>query len=329
MGHEDLGKHYESIGELSKAFDAYSHMRPDISAPRHIVDIAKHLANISLQRRDWVMVATNLNKLMGFQDGEEEKNFQPYQKIAMGIGLLGQSKYQDAAQSFLEADTTIPSTMYSDVASPNDVAVYACLLALATMDRNDLKKKVLENTNFKTFLQLEPHLRKAVSQFVIGRYSACLAILESYRPDYLLDIYLQKHVAKIFADIREKCIVSYMVPFSRVALAGMNAAFGSPGKPIEPELADMIRSGKLKARINKIDGIVTVVPSKPRSELQKGGLEKARSYEMEAVERIRRMSLLAADLEVKGNRRQNLGGGLHQQALPGETSEMAFDPPSV
>ena len=255
MGHEDLGKHYESIGELSKAFDAYSHMRPDISAPRHIVDIAKHLANVSLQRRDWVMVATNLNKLMGFQDGEEEKNFQPYQKIGAGIGLLSQGKYQEAAQNFLDADTTISSTTYNEIASPNDVAVYGCLLALATMDRDDLKKKVLENANFKTFLQLEPNLRKAVSQFVIGRYSSCLAILDSYRPECLLDLYLQKHVPKIFADIREKCIVSYMRPFSRVSLDSMNAAFGSPEKPIEPELADLIRHGKLQARINKIDGV--------------------------------------------------------------------------
>lgn len=201
------------------------------------------------------MVATNLNKLSGHQNGEDDKAFQPYQKIATGIALLGQEKYAEAALMFLETDTTIPSTTYNDVASPNDVAIYACLLALATMDRKDLQKKVLENENFKAFLQLEPHMRKAVSQFIIGRYSACLAILENYRPDYLLDVYLQRHVAKIYAEIREKCIVSYMIPFSCVTLENMNAAFAAPRQSVEPELAAMIRAGTLQARINKVDGV--------------------------------------------------------------------------
>jgi len=259
MGHEDLGKHYEAIGDLSRAFDAYSQMRPDVSTPRHIVEVGKHLASVSLQRRDWVMVATNLNKLSGYQNGEEDKVFQPYQKIATGIALLGQEKYAEAAQCFLEADSTVASTHYNEIASSNDVAIYGCLLALATMDRNDLQTKVIESNNFKSFLQLEPHLRKAITQFVIGRYSACLAILESYRPDYLLDIHLQRHVAKIYAEIRDKCIINYMVPFSCVTLESMNAAFAAARKSVEPELAAMILGGKLQARINKIDGVSTLL----------------------------------------------------------------------
>lgn len=205
------------------------------------------------------MVATNLNKLVGYQNGEDDKAFQPYQKIATGIALLGQEKYAEAAQNFLEADASIPPAAYNEIASPNDIAAYGCLLALATMDRKDLQTKVLENNNFRSFLQLEQHLRKAVSQFVIGRYSACLAILEAHRPDYLLDVYLQRHVPKIYAAIREKCIVSYMVPFSCVNLDSMNAAFTVSGKSIEPELAHMIRAGKLQARINKIDGVSEVL----------------------------------------------------------------------
>jgi COP9 signalosome complex subunit 1 len=226
-----------------------------VSTPKHIVEVGKHLASVSLQRGDWVQVATNLNKLAGHQNGEDDKNFQPYQRIATGIALMCQEKYAEAASNFLEVDTTIPFTTYNDIASPNDVAVYGCLLALATMDRKGLQNQVLQNVNFKTFLQLEPHLRRAVSQFVIGRYSACLSILESYRADYLLDVYLQKHVAKIYAEIRDKCIVHYLVPFSCVTIDSMNASFAAPGKSVEPELAAMIRTGRLQARINKVEGV--------------------------------------------------------------------------
>jgi COP9 signalosome complex subunit 1 len=255
MGNEDLGKHLESIGDLSGAAEAYSRMRPDVSTPKHIVDVGKHLVRVSLQRREWNMVTAHLTKMGGIQNPEDEKTLQPYLKIAQGIAFLGQEQYLEAALAFLAADPSVPSTTYSEIASANDVAVYGGLLALASMEREHLQTKVLDSSSFRTFLELEPHIRRAVTQFVNGRYSACIATLESHRADYMLDLYLQKHIPKLYAKIRSKCIVQYLIPFSCVTLDTMNAAFGSPENPIEQELVTMIQSGVLNARINTIDKV--------------------------------------------------------------------------
>lgn len=270
MGNEDLAKHLESIGDLSAAAETYSKMRPDVSTPKQFVDVGKHLVRVSIQRREWGIVGAHLSKMGGVQNAEEDKALQPYLKIAGGIALLGQEKYLEAALSFLAADPSVPSSTYSELASPNDVAIYGGLLALASMDRKQLQTMVLDNARFRGYLELEPHIRRAVAQFVSGRYSACIAILESYRPDYLLDIYLQKHIPAIYAQIRSKCIVQYLIPFSCVSLDTMNKAFGSPAQPIEDELADMIRSGTLQARINTIDKVSPALharahPGGPRS----------------------------------------------------------------
>jgi len=255
MGNEDLGKHLESIGDLNGAAEAYSKMRPDVSTPKQIVDVGKHLVRVSLQRREWSMVAAHLSKMNSNQTQEDEKTLQPYIKIATGISLLGQERYREAAESILQANSDVAITHYAEIASPSDVAVYGGLLALASMDRKDLQEHVLDNSSFRTFLEREPHIRRAVSQFVNGRYSACLDTLETHRTDYMLDLYLQKHLAKLYAEIRNKCIVQYMIPFSRVKLDTMQAAFGSPDSPIEDELAAMIRAGTLEARINTIDRV--------------------------------------------------------------------------
>lgn len=53
--------------------------------------------------------------------------------------------------------------------------------------------------------------------------------------------------------------------------------------------------------------------------MQKKGLETAKVYETEALERIRRMNIVAADLEVKGNRKSQ------GSALPGIAGETWFD----
>ena len=255
MGNEDLGKHLESIGDLAGAIEAYSRMRPDVSSPKHIIDVGKLLVSISVQRREWPMVAANLNKITSMGESPEEKAVLPYIRIMHGVALMGQEKYAEAASSFLQAGVNNSVVVPQDLITGNDVAVYGGLLALATMDRKELNSKVLENSDFRTFLELEPHIRRAISQFVNGRYSTCLQTLEAYRADYMLDLHLQRHVPIIYAQIRSKCIVNYLIPFSCVTLQNMEDAFAVPGQALETELAGMIREGVLSARLDTINKV--------------------------------------------------------------------------
>lgn len=254
MGNEDLAKLYEWTGEMNQAYEVYARMRSDVSTTKHITEVGLHLARISVHRRDWAMAVTNINKISGIQSETVDKSMQSICNILYGIAQLGQNKYAESADHFLQVDPSIEPTLYNEYASPNDIATYGGLLALATMSRAELSK-FLETSNFRAFLELEPHTRRAITQFVNGRYSACLAILESYKPDYLLDIYLQPHVKHLYTLIRGKCIFHFLQPFSCVTIDSMNAAFAAPGESIEDELADMIRTGNLLARIDAIDQV--------------------------------------------------------------------------
>lgn len=268
MGNEDLAKHLESMGELGQAYEVYAKMRSDVSSTKHIIECGLHLARISIYRRDWSMAIANVNKINGLQSDKDkdggDKGLQALCNILYGIGHLGQSKYPEATSSFLLVEPTVEASLYDEFASPNDIATYGGLLALATMSRSELSR-FLDNSSFRTFLELEPHIRRAISQFVNGRYSACLAILDSYRSDYLLDIYLQPHVKHLYSLIRGKCIYHFLQPFSCVTIDSMNAAFAPPGDSIEAELEEMIRNGGLQARIDSID---KVRPSKNNNRLE-------------------------------------------------------------
>ncbi|PFH60418.1 hypothetical protein XA68_11006 [Ophiocordyceps unilateralis] len=300
MGNEDLGKHLESIGKLQEASDAYGRMRQDVGTAKHIVECIRHVTTVALQRRDWTVVSSSVGKLAGVQTDEDDKSTQAYVKVASGIALLCTSHYLDAANSFLQVDSSAPPAAYANVASPNDIAIYGGLTALATMQRQDLQQRVLDNQAFRTFLEQEPNVRKAISLFINGRYSSCLSILESVRPDYLLDIYLHKQIPALYSKIRSKCIVQYFVPFSCVTIDSLNTAFGQPGQSIEPELVDMVRDGLLKARIDAKDKLLVAVCPDPRVEMQMEILEVARRFEQDAKERLRRINLIAAGLEVIG-----------------------------
>ena len=250
MGNEDLGRHYQAIGELAKAFEAFSRMRQDASTAKHIVDVSRHLIGVSIEQKNWMGVATHVQKIRtNMSHTEEDKALQPYLAAAEGLAHMDSKAYYGAAKSFLSTDIGM-GTSCNTFIIPNDVAVYGGLCALATMERNELHSRVLENSSFRTYLELEPHIRRAITFFVNSRYSACLAILESYRPDYLLDVYLQKHVDDLYSMIRSKSIVQYFIPFSCVTLDSLNAAFAAPGKTIDKELAKMIERKELVARID-------------------------------------------------------------------------------
>ncbi|VUC20383.1 unnamed protein product [Clonostachys rosea] len=304
MGNEDIGTHLEEIGQLKEAAEAYGRMRHDVSSTKHILDCAQHLVSVALQRRDWVSVISNVNKISGLQVADSEKNLQPYVKAVLGIGQLGMGKYHEAAASFLQINSNGSLASFQGLATPNDIAIYGGLLALATMDRNDLQTKVLDSSTFRTFLEHEPHVRKAISLFINGRYSNCLSILDALQTDCLLDLYMQKHVETIFNRIRRKCIIQYFIPFSCVTLQSLDEAFGRGGNSIEDELASMIRDGALSARIDSKSKLLVAVSADPRAQMQAKALEVARKYEQEAKERLRRINVIASGLEVVRGKKQ-------------------------
>jgi len=319
MGNEDLGKHYQATGDLPKAFEAFSRMRQDITVSKQIIDVTRHLIEVAAEQKNWIAVTSNVQKLRGILSAsEEDKSINPFLQAAEALAHFEGGDYQTAAVGFLNTESGMGSSANS-IISPNDVAIYGGLCALATMDRNELQKNVLENSSFRTYLELEPQIRRAIAFFVNSRYTACLNILESYRPDYLLDIYMHKHIDEIYFMVRSKSIVQYFIPFSCVTLDSMNQAFAPPGKNIDKELSTMIQRGDLNARINTTDRVslcitclqiklmihqlLEAVPSNPRTKLQRDALEMTDDYTREARRRIMHMNVSMADLEVKGSKR--------------------------
>jgi COP9 signalosome complex subunit 1 len=68
-----------------------------------------------------------------------------------------------------------------------------------------------------------------------------------------------------------------------------------------------------KTTANTQPQVVRVPPVNARAKMQAAGLAAANNYEGDAVERIRRMSILAADCEVRGTRKANLASFVGQQ----------------
>lgn len=261
MGHEDLGKHLYTSGDLTGAFKCYTRMRDFCTTSKHIVDMSMQIARVCIEQGSYVSVGSHVLKIRNLtRTPEEEEELKPILSIFTGLTHLSTGDFRGAAKSFLECPSTLGSS-FNDVVSANDVAIYGGLCALASMERTQLKSHVLDNSDFRNFLELEPQMRRAISFFHTAKYSSCLAILADYRSDYILDIHLHKHVNRLYESIRSKGIVQYFIPFSCVTLKSMAEAFVTNEETLERELVGMIGRGTLDARIDTQNKVLYNFPS--------------------------------------------------------------------
>ena len=79
---------------------------------------------------------------------------------ASGLAELAARKYPSAARRFLSV--SFESFHYPELVSAGNVAIYGGLTALATLNRKELKESVLQSSNFKQFLELEPAMRETI-----------------------------------------------------------------------------------------------------------------------------------------------------------------------
>ncbi|KAF2031335.1 PCI-domain-containing protein [Setomelanomma holmii] len=322
MGNEDLGHFYYDTGDYSSAAKAYMKMREHCTSSKHLADMNLRLVYVSITQKSWMGVQTNLAKVEAAQlKGDDKSKLEPIVSSCSGLAQMSLGNFREAAKYFINTSpaylTTDPSaniTWQKDVISPNDIAVYGGLCALASMDRSDLQNKVLGSNEFRNFLELEPHIRRAINLFCNSKYSACLEVLESYRTDYYLDVYLFPVLNTVYSRIRSTSIVQYFIPFSCVTLDEMASKFPVSGFRIEDELEEMINSGTLDARIDLVDRLLISPPTNPHHDVHTDALAMADKYDHTLRLRLARLNMLAAGVEIK----QDKGAGEKMSSAMGD-----------
>lgn len=343
MGQEDLATHHLSTGGpppdassaqslnmtgYNAAYQAFSKMRDYCTTPTHVASMTLRLiytallaAVSSLQvgssgTMHFQSVLANAGRLRTSGVKEEEQvKLTPIAHIANGVAQMGMGNYRDAAGSFLSTPFdyhTLGPVHGSDfsrlVASANDVAIYGGLTALATLSRDELVHQVLGG-NFRQFLELEPHMRKAISLYTTAKYQACLATLRHYYSDWSLDVFLggplpgmlDSHVDRLFARIREKSITAYFSSFSEVSLASLATTFpptSSSSHAMEDEVFGMIQSGQLDARLDVVNGTLVAPQKEVRASTHANAKSVAEEVERSLLLRLHKVNVAMAGLEV-------------------------------
>lgn len=315
-----MGQHYYRSGQLREAYNTFHQMRDYCLLSKHVAEMYLKLILTGAAQENWLIVQRDMAKLRNLTLKPEDKTkIDPFLEPIVGLSYMCQGSFNEAARSFLQADPAF-STLEAvakvkpntEILTPNDIATYGGLCALASLSRTELERNVLNNENFRSFLELESHLRRAIVAFCSSKYTQCLEILESYRNDYLLDIHLQPHVNALYAAIRRKSIIAYAAPFSQVSIASMAEAFNVDAKHMENELLEIIKAKDLDARLDLVDMLLVPKQEHEREALQEKALKMAREHEMDLRLRLYRINMMQAGFEVK-SQKKGQDNGYEQQ----------------
>lgn len=204
-----LADQYYDMGDLQQALRHYVRTRDYCSTSEHVIDMCFDVIQVSEPKGPGYYLEMGIDVLCNArQVSLEMKNESQLATYIARADTTPNVPNKDLVRSKLECCRALaalrnqeaqePEEIYSAVAnaltnvsfemnqqfnhimSANDVAIYGGLCALAAFDRATLRTKVMTNSAFKSYLELEPRVRDMIDAFYDAKYTACLSLLQNY-----------------------------------------------------------------------------------------------------------------------------------------------------
>lgn len=301
MGYNDFGDFYYAHGQLGEAFKNYVRTRDYCTTSKHIIHMCLNAILVSIEMGQFTHVTSYVSKAESSQDALEPVTIAKL-RCAAGLAHLEGKKYKLAARKFLEVGPELGNN-YTEVIAPQDVATYGSLCALASFDRAELKSKVIDNANFRNFLELVPEIRELINDFHTSHYASCLEYLGNLKANLLLDIHLHDHVETLYEQIRSKALIQYTLPFVSVDLHMMANAFNTSITGLEKELEALITNDQIQARIDSHNKILYARHADQRNGTFQRVLQTGSEFDREVRAMLLRANLIKHEYNSKAARK--------------------------
>ena len=151
----------------------------------------------------------------------------------------------------------------------------------------------------KQYLELEPAVRDILHKFYETSYSFCLGLMSQLEPIFALDQYLATHLRTLYYEIRHRIIITYFLPYKNASMTVMARQLNTTMDVLEDELVHLIRSGKIKARIDSKNKILYVADTDQRWFAYQNALTITKQSEKLTRALLLRSAIIKATLMVK------------------------------
>ncbi|GAY42097.1 hypothetical protein CUMW_064260 [Citrus unshiu] len=276
MGYNDFGDFYYAHGALGDAFKSYVRTRDYCTTSKHIIHMCMSAILVSIEMGQFTHVTSYVSKAEQTPEALEPVTIAKL-RCAAGLAHLEARKYKLAARKFLEVGPDLGNS-YNE-------------------------SKVIDNVNFRNFLELVPEVRELINDFYSSRYASCLDYLGNLKANLLLDIHLHDHVETLYDQIRNKALIQYTHPFVSVDLHMMANAFKTSVAGIEKELEALITDNQIQARIDSHNKILYARHADQRNATFQRVLQTGSEFDQDVRAMLLRANLLKHEYNVRAARK--------------------------
>lgn len=187
-------------------------------------------------------------------------------KVYEGLYNMQIRQFKKASNLFLESISTFTSY---EVFSYNDFIFYTVLCAVVSLDRVDLREKVIAAPEILQVIREIPNLQEFLNSIYNCKYRdffvAFAAIIDQFRSDR----YLAPHSRYFMREIRVLGYQQFLESYQSVKMDAMASQFGVSVDFLDKELAGFIANGRLNCKIDKVGGIIeTTRPDSKNAQYQ-------------------------------------------------------------
>ncbi|KAJ2617693.1 hypothetical protein H4S08_000201 [Coemansia sp. RSA 1365] len=150
------------------------------------------------------------------------------------------------------------------VVTARDIALYGTLSGLAAFNRDEIKRKMIDNMPFRQFLDYIPECQRLLQSFHDSNYSDVLTRLDAILSFCKIDPVIGPHVLQLHQQITDNLVVLYVEPFASLSIVKMAKVLSFDAVTMEKLLVKMIDKQRINARIDAASGFLVKYTVDPR-----------------------------------------------------------------
>ncbi|CAR27478.1 hypothetical protein ZYGR_0I07530 [Zygosaccharomyces rouxii] len=252
-----LGEYYAQIGDRVNAEETLEKALQKAISTGAKIDVIMTITRLGFFYNDQKFVKEKLEQanLMIEKGGDWERRnrFKTY----LGIHCLAIRDFKEAAKLLVDSLATFTS---NELTSYESIATYASVAGLFTLERTELKSKVIDSPEMLSLLTTTKALQ-SISSLTISLYTSEYAsffpyLLETYDNVLVPCKYLNAHADFFVREMRCKVYAQLLESYNTLSLTSMAQAFGVSVDFIDADLGKFVPNKQLNCVIDRANGVV-------------------------------------------------------------------------
>lgn len=242
------------IGEKDEAIAALQVALEKTAGLGSKIDLRLAMVRVGFFWADHEIISSNIEKAQVLVDEGGDWDRRNRLKAYNGVHLLSIRNFKLGGELLLDTISTFTATELIDY----DDFVTLCVIAgVLTLERRDIKKKIIESPEVIALLPTVPSLRDFTDSLYKCDYATFFRSLAEVETHQLLTSrLLSPHARYYVREMRIKAYAQLLESYRSVTLKNFCEAFGVGQDWMDADLAKFIAGGRLNCSIDRVNGVV-------------------------------------------------------------------------